>query len=470
MEMKQLPLILLTMACLTSSLGLSAQEPADFVLPSIISDHAVMKRDSPVKLWGWCPAEWDLKIVCSWAEQDTLHVRSDKYNYWEKLVQTPKEEGPFSIRFFGWKNELCAEVKDILMGEPWLCSGQSNMEYPFRYRIDDESDKESLFTNGKIRVFKVEKASSRYPVERIQGKWELCTKERMDDFSAVAYYFGKYLNEGLGDVPVGLIGSYWGGTSIEPWMDDFIIRHEKLEPLTEKLQPSWAPTANSSLYNAMIHPVQNYRISGVVWYQGEANCDRYEDYGKMLSAMIRGWRRCFHIFLPFYMVQIAPYDGYSGKNAAYLREQQENIAKTLMNTGIVHIGDLVNDIHDIHPALKRQVGERLANLALYQTYDRHNLQPFSPEYESFEVKGKAIILKTTAAVHTNGKEISGFEIVDPFGNLHPAKASILKDGSIRLTAKDVAQPVGLRYCFDNASMPNLFGENGLPLAPFRTDK
>ncbi len=470
MEMKQLPLILLTMACLTSSLGLSAQEPADFVLPSIISDHAVMKRDSPVKLWGWCPAEWDLKIVCSWAEQDTLHVRSDKYNYWEKLVQTPKEEGPFSIRFFGWKNELCAEVKDILMGEPWLCSGQSNMEYPFRYRIDDENDKESLFSNGKIRVFKVEKASSRYPVERIQGKWELCTKERMDDFSAVAYYFGKYLNEGLGDVPVGLIGAYWGGTSIEPWMDDFIIRHEKLEPLTEKLQPSWAPTANSSLYNAMIHPVQNYRISGVVWYQGEANCDRYEDYGKMLSAMIRGWRRCFHTFLPFYMVQIAPYDGYSGKNAAFLREQQENIAKTLMNTGIVHIGDLVNDIHDIHPALKRQVGERLANLALYKTYDKHNLQPFSPEYESFEVKGKAIILKTTAAVHANGKEISGFEIVDSLGNLHPAKASILKDGSIRLTAKDVAQPVGLRYCFDNASMPNLFGENGLPLAPFRTDK
>ena len=470
MEMKQLPLILLIMACLTSSLGLSAQEPADFVLPSIISDHAVMKRDSPVKLWGWCPAEWDLKIVCSWAEQDTLHVRSDKYNYWEKLVQTPKEEGPFSIRFFGWKNELCAEVKDILMGEPWLCSGQSNMEYPFRYRIDDEKDKENLFTNGKIRVFKVEKASSRYPVERIQGKWELCTKERMDDFSAVAYYFGKYLNEGLGDVPVGLIGSYWGGTSIEPWMDDFIIRHEKLEPLTEKLQPSWAPTANSSLYNAMIHPVQNYRISGVVWYQGEANCDRYEDYGKMLSAMVRGWRRCFHTFLPFYMVQIAPYDGYSGKNAAFLREQQENIAKTLMNTGIVHIGDLVNDIHDIHPALKRQVGERLANLALYQTYGKHNLQPFSPEYESFEVKGKAIILKTTAEVHAEGKEISGFEIVDALGNLHPAKASILKDGSIRLTAKDVAQPVGLRYCFDNASMPNLFGENGLPLAPFRTDK
>lgn len=465
--MKKLSLILV---CLISNLAINAQDPADFVLPSIISDHAVMKRDSPVKLWGWCPAEWDLKIVCSWAEKDTLHVRSDKYNYWETLIQTPKEEGPFSIRFFGWKNELRAEVKDILMGEPWLCSGQSNMEYPFLYRIDDEQDKSKLFNNDKIRVFKVDKASSRYPVERIQGKWEFCTKERMDDFSAVAYYFGKYLNAGLGDVPVGLIGSYWGGTAIEPWMDEFIIGHEKLEPLTQKLNPSWAPTANSSLYNAMIHPIQNYRISGVVWYQGEANCERYEDYGKMLSAMIRGWRRCFHTFLPFYMVQIAPYDGYSGKSAAFVREHQETIAKTLMNTGIVHIGDLVNDIHDCHPTLKRQVGERLANLALYKTYGKHEIQPFSPEYESFETKGDAIILKTTSEVSVKGKEITGFEIVDADGNLHPAKASILKDGSIRLSAKGVKQPTGARYCFDNASMPNLFDSNGLPLAPFRTDK
>ena len=141
-----------------------------------------------------------------------------------------------------------------------------------------------------------------------------------------------------------------------------------------------------------------------------------------------------------------------------------------MNTGIAHIGDLVNDIHDIHPTLKRQVGERLANLALYKTYGKHELHPFSPEYESFEVKGDAVVLKTSSAVSARGKEITGFEIIDADGGLHPAKASILKDGSIRLTAKGVKKPSGARYCFDNASMPNLFGDNGLPLAPFRTDK
>lgn len=465
--MKKLSLLL---TGLIITLGVNAQNTADFVLPSIISDHAVMKRNSPVKLWGWCPAEWDLKIVCSWADKDTVHVSSDKYSYWETLIQTPNEEGPFSIRFFGLGNKLCAEVEDILMGEPWLCSGQGNMEYSLRTYIDDNRDGAKLFSNDKIRVFKVCKASSRYPVERIQGKWELCTKEKMEDFSAVAYYFGDRLSEGLGDIPVGLIGSYWSGTSIEPWMDDFIIRHENLEPLTEKCQLSLTPTANSCLYNAMIYPIQNYRISGVIWYQGESNCKRHEDYGKMLSALIRGWRRCFHTFLPFYMVQIAPYEGYSGKTAAFLREQQEIVAKSLMNTGIVHVGDLVNDVRDCHPKFKRQVGERLANLALYKTYGKQELQPFSPEYESFAVKENAIVLKTTDKVSSSVKGITGFEIVDAQDNLHPARAVILKDGSIRLTAKDVESLVGVRYCFDNVATPNIFGSNGLPLAPFRTDK
>lgn len=467
--MKKFAVIFLGLA---ASIMLKAQDPADFVLPAIISDHAVMQRDSQVKLWGWCAAEWDLKIVCSWAEKDTIHVRSDKYNYWETIVHTPKEEGPFSIKFFGWQNELRAEVKDILMGEPWLCSGQSNMEFCFRWRVDDVPDRTRIFDNPKIRVFRVEKASSRYPVERIQGKWEIVSKEVMDDFSVVGYFFGKHLNEALGNVPVGLIGSYWGGTSIEPWMDEFILQHENLEPLTERLKSSWAPTANSCLYNAMIYPIQNYRISGVIWYQGEANCERYEDYGVMLSAMIRGWRRAFHTFLPFYIVQIAPCDIYQGKSAAYVREHQANVAETLMNVEMVCISDLVNDIHDCHPTLKRQVGERLANMALHSTYGHRDINPFSPKFKSFAVKGNAVTVYTTAedGLIVSGKEIRNFEIVDQNGNLHPAKAKLLPDGAVRLTAENVKNPVGARYCFDNVSIPNLFGTNGLPLEPFRTDK
>lgn len=169
---------------------LAAQDPADFVLPSIISDHAVMQRDAEVKLWGWCPSVWDLKIVCSWAPNDTVHVSSDKYKYWETYINTPKAEGPHAIRFYGWEGKLCAEVKDILMGETWLCSGQSNMEYCFKWRVDDITDRSTLFDNKRF-VFKVAKSSSAYPVERIQGKWEICSPETAEDFSVVAFALEK---------------------------------------------------------------------------------------------------------------------------------------------------------------------------------------------------------------------------------------------------------------------------------------
>ena len=253
-DMKRIVYFLVSLLGFTK---LAAQDPADFVLPSIISDHAVMQRDAEVKLWGWCPSVWDLKIVCSWAPNDTVHVSSDKYKYWETYINTPKAEGPYAIRFYGWEGKLCAEVKDILMGETWLCSGQSNMEYCFKWRVDDITDRSTLFDNKKIRFFKVAKSSSAYPVERIQGKWEICSPETAEDFSVVAFCFGKRLNEVLGNLPIGLIGSYWGGTAIEPWMDEFTLRHEKLEEKTKALTAGWAPTANSSLYNAMIHPIIN---------------------------------------------------------------------------------------------------------------------------------------------------------------------------------------------------------------------
>lgn len=467
--MKKIYYILLL---LLFSTNIKAQDPADFVLPSIISDHAIMQRDAEVKLWGWCPSVWDLKIVCSWAPNDTIHVSSNKENYWETLVQTPKEEGPYTISFYGWENKLFKEVKDILMGEPWLCSGQSNMEYCFKWRIDDLKDRTNLFDNKKIRIFHVGNVSSKYPVERIEGKWEFCTPEVMDDFSVVGFFFGKYLNQGLKNVPVGLIGSYWGGTAIEPWIDDFTFHHENLIEKSKKLAGSWAPTANSSLFNAMINPIKNYTISGVVWYQGEANSERYADYKDMFSGLIRGWRNAFHTYLPFYFVQIAPWNGYANKDGAYLREKQADVAATIKNTGMVVIGDLVNNISDVHPSLKRQVGERLANMVLYKTYNIKDKDPFSPQYKSFTVKGNTVVVNTTAKgkLVCKGKEIKNFEIVDKDGNLYPAEAKILNNGLLAVKTSKVKHPAGVRYCFSNDAEPNLFNCNGLPLAPFRTDR
>ena len=486
-DMKRIVYFLVSLLGFTK---LAAQDPADFVLPSIISDHAVMQRDAEVKLWGWCPSVWDLKIVCSWAPNDTVHVSSDKYKYWETYINTPKAEGPHAIRFYGWEGKLCAEVKDILMGETWLCSGQSNMEYCFKWRVDDITDRSTLFDNKKIRFFKVAKSSSAYPVERIQGKWEICSPETAEDFSVVAFCFGKRLNEELGNLPIGLIGSYWGGTAIEPWMDEFTLRHEKLEEKTKALTAGWAPTANSSLYNAMIHPIINYTIAGVVWYQGEANNERHQDYGVMFDAMIRDFDERYFKYGDEVMTyspdeQHNPYIDENGNeyfeysqtenqfkffkddNGEYIYTSDSNYIKNM-----VVAGDLVNDLTDIHPSLKRQVGERLANMALKNSYHKEDIQPYSPMLKSFRVDGRKVIVTTTAIgkLACKDKVIRHFEVLDKEGNLHPAKASILKNGDISVIADKVKEPVGVRYCFSNDAMPNLFDSNGLPLAPFRTDR
>ena len=460
-------IILLTL----SFINISAQN-SEFVLPSIISDHAVMLRNSEVKLWGWCPALWDLKIVCSWAPKDTIRVKSDRNCAWETYIFTPEAIGPHSIRFYGWENKLVKEVNDILMGETWLCSGQSNMEYSSNFRVSDAGDVTQAVKNNKIRFFKVAKGSSRYPVERIEGKWEVCSPETYKDFSAVGFFFGQRLNEVL-NVPIGLIGSYWGGTPIEPWIDEFMFRHEKdLFEKSKKQAPSWAPTANSSIYNAMIYPIINYTIAGVIWYQGEGNNEQASDYGALLNGMMRGWRNAFHRFLPFYFVQIPPWNGYADKNAAYLREQQADVASILTNTGMVVISDLIDDVTDLHPSQKKNVGLRLANMALRKTYHKEDIQPYSPMLKSFKVDKQKVIVSTTALgkLTCKGKTIENFEIVDKEGDVYDAKAVILKNGNISVSSDKVKEPVGARYCFTNDAIPNLFDINGLPLAPFRTDR
>ena len=433
----------------------------------LYTDNMVLQRDVPLTVQGIANA--GDRVTVSIADRQ-MKTKAGLNGKWSVTLPPLKAGGPYTLKIS--TDETGFQYQNVLAGEVWLCSGQSNMEYCFKWRVDDITDRSTLFDNKKIRFFKVAKSSSAYPVERIQGKWEIFSPETAEDFSVVAFCFGKRLNEELGNLPIGLIGSYWGGTAIEPWMDEFTLRHEKLEEKTKALTAGWAPTANSSLYNAMIHPIINYTIAGVVWYQGEANNERHQDYGVMFDAMIRGWRNAFHHYLPFYFVQITPWSGYADKNAAYLREQQADVAATLRNTGMVVAGDLVHDLTDIHPSLKRQVGERLANMALKNSYHKEDIQPYSPMLKSFRVDGRKVIVTTTAIgkLACKDKVIRHFEVLDKEGNLHPAKASILKNGDISVIADKVKEPVGVRYCFSNDAMPNLFDSNGLPLAPFRTDR
>lgn len=444
------------------------------VLPSIISDHAVFQRNAECKLWGWYPGDRTLKIVPSWSQSDTIKVRADKSCAWSVKVSTPEDKGPHRLLFYDEYDTLLNQVDDVLMGETWLCSGQSNMEYKMEFPILDAPALSLEVDVPDIRFFKVNKFPSNHPVERIGGEWVICSPETYKDFSAVAFFFGQCLFQKL-DSPIGLIGSYWGGSSIEPWIDVETYKvNTKAFELSKKNQLiDWSPTANAVINNGMISPITNYRLAGVIWYQGEANVMRPNDYGVMLEAMVEGWRRQFEHDLPFYYVQIAPWSGYSAKNAALLREQQYLVSKSLKNGGMINISDLVNDIDDIHPGIKKQVGLRLANLALLQTYDQKEVSPLFPEMKTVELKGnKALVeIDVEGELVFPDKESVKFEVVDHQGKIYPAIGKLQrKKNIIEVSAKGVSQVCAVRYCFTNDAIPDVFGANGLPLLPFRTDK
>ncbi len=209
--MKRATASLLWLLLYAAPQGLAQQ---DFRLPSIIGDHAVLQQSANVTLWGWCPAVWSMKIVCSWNPADTVIAIPGRNNAWSAVVRTPKAGGPYTIRFIGDKESK--EVRDVLVGEVWLCSGQSNMEYNVKWGVSDAGDALKQPANPQIRFFQPAHAFADYPQDDCPGEWKIIDSASIRDFSAVAYFFGRSINGRL-QVPVGLIGSYWGGTSVQPW-------------------------------------------------------------------------------------------------------------------------------------------------------------------------------------------------------------------------------------------------------------
>ena len=452
------------------SFSLSAQWA--FRLPAIISNHAVFQQSADVKLWGWGQSGSTVKISCSWNPTDTVKAEPRKDWTWEAVVKTPKAGGPYTITFISSTQKVV--INDILIGEVWLCSGQSNMEYAFNWEqgVLDAGNEVANSKNNELRFFQLSHKYSNFPVENSDGEWKISSPETTPSMSVAGYFFGKKLNQTL-KVPVGLIASYWGGTSVQNWTpSEIYLKNPELKKAAENLSPvNWAPMAPSVLYNSMIYPLINYRIAGTIWYQGEGNTEHPEVYGMLFDALITSWRQAFKNDFPFYYVQIAPWNGYWAISAALLREQQESALK-LPKTGMVVVGDLVDDITNIHPKIKKEVGMRLANLALKEQYGKSDLQPYSPLFANFTVKNnKANITVTSIGkLVCKDKTINSFQIAGDDKVFYPATAVIEKNGSITLSNKSVKSPVAIRYCFTNDGIPNLFDVNGLPLEPFRTDK
>jgi len=495
---------------------------ADVRLPGVLSDHMVLQRDKPVTIWGWAaPGE---SVAVTLAGQETKTVASPDGRWKVVFPALQPGGGPLELTVRG-ESGPAAVVKDILVGEVWLCSGQSNMEWSLSQTLSPLP--EILRANHPgIRLLRVARRASEQAQEDVEAKWTICLPETAGPFSAVGYYFGLELHQKL-DVPIGLIESAWGGTLIEPWTPSAgYAAVPETKPILEKLEgqmteyraslelalPKWeewiratrkalaektampvkpnlsphpfdSPQTPMALYNGMIHPLINFAIRGAIWYQGEANRNDGLLYEKKMEALIRGWRQVWKIEdLAFYYVQIAPFNygverDISGSDVPdFLRlpllwEAQTN-ALHIANTGMVVVNDIA-DLNDIHPRNKRDVGIRLTLWARAKTYGENELVYSGPLYKSMSVEGRAAIISFDhvggGLISNDGQPLRWFEIAAEDRIFYKAEAVIDGDRVVIRSPK-VAAPKFVRFGWHQLAVPNLTNTEGLPASPFRTDR
>jgi sialate O-acetylesterase len=445
---------------------------AEVKLPAIFCDNMVLQQQTEVAIWGKADRNSSVKVTTSWNGK-SYSTKASAEGTWKIKVSTPKAGGPYEITISDGK---MLKLKNVLIGEVWVCSGQSNMEMPMKgfknQPILGSSDAVALSANPNIRLFTVKKATSIEPLDDFSGDWKTCIPENVYEFSATAYYFGRMLNKAL-DVPIGLINTSWGGTRIEPWISEMGCKNFDWVKLPEK-----KPVENLSqqtptvLFNAMINPIVGYGIRGGIWYQGESNRNEPDKYEKLLPGLVENWRSVWGIGeFPFYFVQIAPFDyGPIGLNSAYLREAQLKASTAIPNIGMACIMD-IGEKDCIHPANKEAGGKRLALLALAQTYGMKGIACQSPVLKEMKVAEGVVKLTFDNApmgLTSFGKELANFEVAGANKRFFPAKAFITNTG-ITVFTPLVSEPVAVRYAFKDFVVGDLFSTDGLPVSSFRTD-
>ena len=462
--------IFLLLATIMVVMGIKAK----VTLPKIFSDGMVMQRETNANLWGEAKASSNVKITTSWDNKSYV-VRSDSNGKWKTSVKTPKAGGPFSITFSDGEK---LTINNILIGEVWICSGQSNMEMPMKgYKnqpVDNAVEDILHSKDSNLRLFTVKRNSKFKPVDDVTGNWNEANPASIRNFSATAYYFGRELRRSL-DVPVGLIVAAWGGSACEAWMTaDWLKAFPDAKiPVSEEdiKSKNRTPTV---LYNGMLHPLIGFSMRGVIWYQGEDNVTRYSTYADMLTTMIGGWRSVWKQGdFPFYFCQIAPYDykliNYT-VNSAFLREQQSKAELMNQNCGMAVLMDVGMDF-GIHPRKKYQAGMRLALLALDKTYGVEGLTSESAYYDKMEIKGDTAVISFKRAdmwiYGAKGYKSDLFEIAGEDRIFHPAKAWIERS-KVYVKCDSVKTPVAVRYAFKDWADGDLFCD-GLPISSFRTD-
>lgn len=442
-------------------------------LPSIFSDNMVLQQGEKSTLWGWTDQR-KLTLLPSW---DNKPVEVTPYQCkWEVALKTPKASlTTYTITI---KEEDGTEIilKNILIGEVWLCSGQSNMEWSASNGLfnKDEEIKNAHFPH--IRFFKVQKSFSSFPQENTYGQWVECSPETMSEFSAVAYFFAREIYKNT-NLPVGLIGSYWGGTYIELWLSKQSL--DTQPDLTESIkvlsqsEVQYRPSKPSYIYNAMIYPLITYNIAGCIWYQGETNRVNAETYYRSLPLLINSWRKDWNKKFPFYIVQITPHkdspDELLKMGRTIVRDAQLQTMKNIPLTGMAVTND-IGDLNNIHPLNKQEVGRRLSLWALAKNYGRENLEYSGPIYRAMKIQGNKIILsfEHSEGLTSKGGKLREFQIAGNDKQFYPAEAKI-KNNAVIVSSRKVKNPEAVRFAFSDIALPNLYNKVGLPASAFRTD-
>lgn len=440
---------------------------ADVKLPNVWSSNMVLQQKSATKLWGWALPDEKIKITTSW-DNKTVSTSADGNARWQIDIQTPVAGGPYQIVIQG-NNKILLE--NILIGEVWVCSGQSNMEWSHYNGVSSIKEEFNQSAKLNIRLFKIAKTTSKTPQDHVEGTWTTCDSNALKAFSAVGYYFGKQLNRDL-NVPIGLISSNWGGTPAEVWTPTELVENNPVfkEAATKNIPAAWWPVKPGYAYNAMIYPILNFNIAGAIWYQGESNKLAPSSYTELMNTLIGSWRKGWNKDFPFYYVQIAPFRYERYHVGALVREAQTKNMLT-PRTGMVVISDLVNDTLDIHPANKKDVGVRLANWALADTYGTKKGAYKSPFFKSLTISGSNGIIEFDNAetgLLVKGDKAKEIFIAGADQVFYPAQVKI-KGAAMIVSSKQVKKPVAVRYQFSNAGIGNIFNKAGLPVAPFRTD-
>ncbi len=488
-------------------LGLQFAANAQVKLPALVSDNMVLQQNAKVNLWGWAAPNEKINITLGW-QNTPIEITANPDGNWKTTVETPAgSEKPFEITIEA-SNKII--LKNILIGEVWICSGQSNMYFPvgkedgtWKTGVKNYEEEIRNANFPSIRLFTVLTKASQKPLDDVTGSWKQCTPEAIKTFSAVAYFFGRDLYQKL-NVPIGLISSSWGGTKAEAWTAQSILennpdflsileddaKNEKL--YQEKLETYYADLkkeriANNNdlskteikkpkkednktsyvLYNAMLHPLINYTMKGVIWYQGESNAEKAFLYRSLFPAMIKNWRSDWNQGdFPFYFVQIAPHKGQNPD----IREAQLIASKTVSNTGMAVTTDVGNETN-IHPIDKQTVGHRLALIARAKTYGENKLVFSGPTYNHLKIKKDKIQLffdDVVSGFKKPSEDLKEFEIAGDDQIFYSATAKI-EGKTIVVSSPKVKNPVAVRFAWKAVPQPNLFNAENLPASPFRTD-